>query len=86
MITTNQPIPARWNNTGGDCRVHLVPANTEVLVDPTQEEVWSKGLFQVTTPECGLGTFHGGWTQVDLPPRPPLKLCSSCFTDDQGPF
>lgn len=85
MITTNHPTPARWNNTGGDMQVHLVPEGTQVMVNPTQDEVWAFS-FQVTTPLCGRGTYHGGWTQVDLPPQLPLKLCTSCFPDDQGPF
>jgi hypothetical protein len=80
MITTRLKI-ARWNNTGGDVTVHWVPADTPLLVDPTQEEVWRFSL-QVTTPSCGLGIYHGSWTQVDLDgltPPPPLKLCRTCF-------
>lgn len=82
--TTTAPTLARWNNTGGDTRVHIVPAGTEVLVDPTQEEVW-RFSFQVTTPICGLGTFHGSWTQIDEI-RPPLHLCQDCAAGDDGYF
>jgi hypothetical protein len=74
---TTEKTPARWNNTGGDVTIHLVPAGTEVLVNPTQEEVWAFSL-QVTTPTCERGIFHGSWTRVDEL-TPPLRLCPACF-------
>ena len=76
-VASADPIAARWNNTGGDVTVHLVPAGTEVLVRPTQEEVW-KYSFQVTTPLCGGGIYHGSWTRIDEV-GPPLRRCTSCF-------
>lgn len=82
ITTTTTATPARWCNTGGDVTVHLVPEGTQVLVNPTQEEVWANGLFGVTTPICELGTYHGCWEQVDLPPKAPLTLCPRCFSDD----
>lgn len=70
--THDHVVPARWNNTGGDIRVHLVPAGTPVLVDPTQEEVWTPS-FQETTPLCGLGIYSGHWTY-----EPDSKVSHRC--------
>ena len=78
-VTFEEPVAATWNNTGGDVAVHLVPTGTPLLVDPTQEEVWTF-TFQETTPMCGLGKYHGSWTYV---PNivPPLHLCRFCFPE-----
>lgn len=67
---------ASWNNTGGDVRVHLIPAD-----HPTTPvgEPWSLP-FSVATPKCGLGIYHGGWTQRDTSSMcPPYRLCDRCF-------
>ena len=77
-VIATKPTTARWNNTGGDVRIHIVPTGTPLLVDPTQEEVWSGNLFQVTTPVCGRGEYHGSWTYIPEQ-RPPLTLCPACF-------
>ena len=75
MFTTTTPTPAAWNNTGGDVRVHLVPAGTELL--EADDNVWTYSL-QVTTPVCGLGKFHGSWSHVQMP-SPPYYPCDRCF-------
>lgn len=76
-VTAVKPTTARWNNTGGDVTIHIVPTGTDLLVDPTQEEVW-KCISQVTTPICGRGIYHGSWTYIPAQ-RPPLTLCTGCF-------
>jgi hypothetical protein len=76
-VIATKPTTARWNNTGGDVTIHIVPAGTALLVDPTQEDVWAFST-QVTTPVCGLSTAHGSWTYISAQ-VPPLTLCSRCF-------
>lgn len=76
MITTTRPTPARWNNTGGDVRVHLVPAGTVLLEGDDSPHA---NFFQITTPLCGGSSYHGGWSWI-TEMRPPLTLCRRCFS------
>lgn len=78
-VIAQKPTTARWNNTGGDVRIHIVPTGTTLLVNPTQEEVWEFS-FQIVTPICEAARFHGSWTYI---PKqvPPLTLCPNCFKD-----
>lgn len=79
-ITTTRPVPATWNNTGGDVRIHLVPAGTVLLEEG--EDPWSQPS-QVTTPVCGRGVYHGGWRHVTEMGRQPLQTCEACFPLDE---
>lgn len=81
MVIARKPTTARWNNTGGDVLIHIVPTGTSLLVEPTQDEVWALS-FQVTTPVCEQGRFHGSWTYVPEQVAP-LTLCSGCFPEDK---
>lgn len=81
MSTISLETPARWNNTGGDVTIHLVPRGTEVLVDPSQDEVW-RYSFNVTTPLCGLGEYHGAWTYTPEE-EAPLRRCTHCFAGER---
>lgn len=82
MFTTTHPTAARWINTGGDARVHLVPAGTRLQAedDRSPEGFLPQDPFQVVTPVCGLGIFHGAWLHV-LRPEAPLRECEACFTE-----
>lgn len=77
-VTTDKPTTARWVNTGGDVRIHIVPTGTPLLVDPAQDGETDPWSLQVTTPICGLGVFHGPWVYVPKQVAP-LTLCSGCF-------
>lgn len=74
FVTTGPSTPASWDNTGGDVRVHRVPAGTPLL-----EEGDPRGFaLQVTTPLCGGATYHGTWTH--RPARvAPFKPCTDCY-------
>ena len=78
-VITRKPTTARWNNTGGNVDIHIIPTGTPVLVDPSQEEVWAFSN-QVTTPQCERGVFHGSWTYVPEQVAP-LTLCRGCFPE-----
>lgn len=79
-VIAQKPTTARWNNTGGDVTIHIVPTGTALLVEPTQEEVWAFNT-QTTTPVCGRGIFHGSWTWIPKQVAP-LTLCPGCFPEE----
>lgn len=78
-------FPARWNNTGGDVRVHLI--DNEDAITPT-DNPWAKA-FAKTTPKCRSAIYHGGWSRVEIAPDgsvpPPYKLCDKCFPPPRLP-